>query len=170
MFTHLHAHSFYSFSRGTIPPEQLVELAANAGMTAIAQTDTNNLTGAIEFYIAAKKRGIKPIIGVELRTRFETATLLARNANGYKELCDTVTAVLEAIPQIKPKFTLESEEPGKAEIIEEETEYKSLAPFLRELTENVVILSSSISLLEQLAPSIKTLNLFIELIPHTRKD
>ncbi len=170
MLTHLHAHSFYSFSRGTIPPERLVELAAKVGMTAISQTDTNNLTGAVEFYIAAKKRGIKPIIGVELRTRFETATLIARNANGYKELCDTVTAVLEAIPQIKPKFTLESEEPGKAEIIEEETEYKPLAPFLSELSENVVILSSSISLLEQLAPLVRTPNLFIELTSHTRKD
>ncbi len=183
MFTHLHAHSYYSFSRGTIPPERLVELAAQAGMTAIAQTDTNNLTGAVEFYIAAKKRGIKPIIGVELRTRFEIATLIARSANGYKEVCDTVTAVLEAIPQIKPKFTLESEEPGKAhdrsyagadrsspEIIEEETEYKPLAPFLRELSENVVVLSSSITLLEQLAPVVKTPNLFIELTPHTRKE
>ena len=170
MFTHLHAHSWFSFSRGTIPPEQLVELAANAGMNAIAQTDTNNLSGAIEFYMAAKKRGIKPIIGVELRTRYETATLLARNANGYKELCDTVTAVLDAIPQIKPKFTLESEEPGKAEFQEEETEYKPLAPFLREVSENVVILSSSTSFLEQLASNIQAGNLYIELTSHARKE
>ncbi len=170
MFTHLHAHSFYSFSRGTISPEQLVELAANAGMNSIAQTDTNNLTGAIEFYIAAKKHGIKPIIGVELRTRFETATILARNANGYKELCDIVTAVLEAIPQIKPKFTLESEEPGKAQMQEEETEYKPLAPFLLDLSENAVALSSSVTLLEQLASNGRKKNLFIELTPHSRKD
>jgi len=138
-------------------------------MNAIAQTDTNNLSGAIEFYLAAKKQGIKPIIGVELKTRHESATLLARNAGGYEELCDTVTTVLEAIPQIKPKLTLESEEPGKVEIQEESTEYEPLAPFLRALSENVVTLSASTTLLEQLAPS-NLKNLFIELAPHGRTE
>ena len=169
MFTHLHAHSWFSFSRGSISSERLVELAVNAGMNAVAQTDTNNLSGAVEFYMAAKKRGMKPIIGVELRTRHETATLLARNASGYKELCETITTVLEAIPQIKPKLTLESEEPGKAKVQEEDTEYKPLAPFLQGLSENVVTLSASGTLLEQLAPNRRD-NLFIELAPHSRKE
>ncbi|MDP4199271.1 MAG: DNA polymerase III subunit alpha [Bacteroidota bacterium] len=170
MFTHLHTHSWYSFSRGTIPSEALAELAATAGMTAIAQTDTNNLSGAVEFYIATKKHGIKPIIGVELRTRHETATLLARNADGYREICETVTAVLEAIPQTKPKLTLESEEPGQVEIQEEDLEYKPLAPFLHDRSEDIVMLSSSSTLLEQLAPQMKIGNLFMELAPHERKQ
>src|SRR5207302_3854387 len=121
------------------------------------------------FYLAAKKQGIKPIIGVELRTRDESATLLACNATGYKELCDTITTVLEAIPQIKPKLTLESEEPGKAEIQEEDTEYKPLAPFLRELSENVVALSANVTLREQLAPN-NPKNLLIELTPRGRSE
>src|SRR5689334_17397202 len=107
MFAHLHVHSYYSFLNGTIPAKDLPALAANAGMKAIALTDTNNLTGAIEFYKAAKEAEVKPIIGVELKAGSDRAVLLAKNIEGYQEMCSTVTAFLERFPQVKPKLTLE---------------------------------------------------------------
>lgn len=174
MFTHLHCHSFYSFSRGTIPARELPLLAAANKMTAIAMTDTNNLTGALEFYLAAKKACVKPIIGVELRTRHESAVVLAKNATGYKELCEIITSVLANIPQTKPKLTLESLAPGEVEIVEENTEYHALAPFLSAPTENLIVMSASATLIEglvRLNPSLlERRQLYIELIPHGRRE
>ncbi len=113
MFTHLHCHSYFSFNAGTIPATELPVLAKNAGLNALALTDTNNMSGAIEFYFAARKAGIKPILGVELKTRRERAVLLAKNNAGYKEMCETLTSVLAGIPQTKPKLTLEDAEEAK---------------------------------------------------------
>jgi DNA-directed DNA polymerase III PolC len=170
MFTHLHCHSYFSFNAGTIPATDLPTLAKEAGMTALALSDTNNMSGVIEFYRAAKKAGIKPILGVELKTRHERAVLLAKNHEGYRELCETLTRVLDAIPQTKPKLTLEEDEkaPNKViEVVRDDT-YYPLAPFLTETSENVFLLSSSSSLLKTLAP-LRLPNIFIELVPAERK-
>jgi DNA polymerase-3 subunit alpha len=45
--------------------EQMVKIAKEAGMPAIALTDHGNMYGAIDLYKECKKAGIKPIIGVE---------------------------------------------------------------------------------------------------------
>jgi DNA-directed DNA polymerase III PolC len=166
MFTHLHCHSYYSFNAGTIPIPDLVQLAKSKGMQSLALTDTNNMSGIIEFYLTAKKEGIKPILGVEIKTRHERAVLLARNNQGYREVCETLTTVLQAIPQIKPKLTLEDllkEEQVADKLISDEG-YRALAPYLINLSENVVILSSSQQVLQSLAAQ-KKRNLYIELIP-----
>src|SRR5260221_4443073 len=99
MFTHLHTHSFYSFGSGTIPAEKLPLYAKTCGMNSVALTDTNNLTGAIEFYKSAKKNGIKPILGVELKNGNERVVLLAKNNDGYREICDAVTNLLYSRPE-----------------------------------------------------------------------
>jgi DNA polymerase III alpha subunit len=65
-FVHLHVHSYYSFLDGVAGPAELLEKARHFGMPALALTDHNRLTGAIRFYDAAKKLGIKPIIGAEV--------------------------------------------------------------------------------------------------------
>ena len=64
-FIHLHTHSHYSLLDGLSKLEDLVDLAKENGMKALAITDHGNMYGAIEFYKLAKKEGIKPIIGVE---------------------------------------------------------------------------------------------------------
>lgn len=64
-FVHLHVHSNFSFYDGAAPLADLVEAAARLEMPALAVTDHNSLAGAVRFYQAAQKAGIKPIIGVE---------------------------------------------------------------------------------------------------------
>jgi len=64
-FVHLHVHSEYSMLDGAARVAPLVKTAAEWQMPAIAITDHGNLFGAYDFYNAAKKVGIKPIIGIE---------------------------------------------------------------------------------------------------------
>lgn len=98
-FVHLHVHSEYSLLDGLARIDQLVETAKTNGMTAVALTDHGAMYGIFRFFIAAKKAGIKPIIGMEAYKakgsrldRGETArdrfhlTLLAKNLEGYKNL------------------------------------------------------------------------------------
>ncbi len=110
MFVHLHCHSHYSFLRGVASPEEIVAAAVEQNMPAVALTDTNGLYAAVSFYQAAKKAGVKPIVGVALDVgwsqdrreipRFArtdgnkssaTLVLLATNMEGYSSLCQLVT-------------------------------------------------------------------------------
>ncbi len=65
-FTHLHVHTEYSILDGFARIDRLVSEVKERGMDAVAITD-HALFGAVEFYKKAKKTGIKPIIGLELR-------------------------------------------------------------------------------------------------------
>jgi DNA polymerase III subunit alpha len=104
-FVHLHVHSHYSLLDGLAKPKDIVQQAKEHGSPAVALTDHGNMYGAIEFFKAAKKEGIKPIIGCEIyvapRTRFDKTpgvdarafhmTLLAKNEEGYQNLLKLVT-------------------------------------------------------------------------------
>ncbi|MEK7659929.1 MAG: DNA polymerase III subunit alpha [Patescibacteria group bacterium] len=103
-FVHLHNHSHYSLLDGLSRIDAMVSRAKELGMPALALTDHGNLYGAIEFYKAATKAGIKPILGVEAylidgaitdeatpRTPRYHMILLARNMTGWKNLVRLVT-------------------------------------------------------------------------------
>ena len=104
-FVHLHSHSYYSLLDGLRSPDAMVEQAKAMGCPALAVTDHGVLYGAIDFYKAAKKTGIKPIIGCEMyvaqRTRFDKTagidnkpyhlTVLAKSYKGYQNLMQLVT-------------------------------------------------------------------------------
>jgi DNA polymerase III subunit alpha len=66
VFVHLHCHSHYSFLRGVASPEEIIAAAVEQKMPAVALTDTNGLYAAVPFYQAAKKMGVKAIVGVTL--------------------------------------------------------------------------------------------------------
>jgi DNA polymerase-3 subunit alpha len=65
-FAHLHVHTEYSMLDGASRVGQLMDRVADLGMPAVAMTDHGVMFGAIDFYQQAKKRGINPILGIEL--------------------------------------------------------------------------------------------------------
>ncbi|MBO8171873.1 MAG: DNA polymerase III subunit alpha [Bacillaceae bacterium] len=99
-FVHLHVHSEYSLLDGAARVEQLAQKAAELGMDALALTDHGVMYGAIPFYKACRKQGIRPIIGVEAyvvngslsdkrprgENRMYHLVLLAENLEGYRNL------------------------------------------------------------------------------------
>lgn len=104
-FVHLHTHSHFSLLNALPKVKELVRAAKEDGMPALALTDSGNLYGALEFYKTCKKEGVKPIIGLDAyiaaRSRHDKETgidnkrsrlvLLAKNAEGYKNLLQLVT-------------------------------------------------------------------------------
>jgi len=64
-FTHLHVHTEYSLLDGFSKIKKLVNRAKELGMDSLAITDHGTMFGVVEFYMAAKDAGIKPIIGLE---------------------------------------------------------------------------------------------------------
>ncbi|MCX5683480.1 MAG: DNA polymerase III subunit alpha, partial [Planctomycetota bacterium] len=106
-FVHLHVHTEYSLLDGACRISDLVAAAKAEGAPALAITDHGNLFGAIEFYAAAHKAGLKPIIGYEAyvapgrRQDRETLPgtqdaghhliLLAKDAKGFKNLLRLAT-------------------------------------------------------------------------------
>lgn len=105
-FTHLHVHSHYSLLDGLAKIDELLDRAKELGMDSLAITDHGVLYGAIEFFIKAKERGIKPIIGCEMyltagdhKSKNNTAEdraryhliLLAKNEKGYKNLMKLIS-------------------------------------------------------------------------------
>ncbi len=105
-FVHLHVHTEYSLLDGACRIEELIARVKSLGQTAVAITDHGNMYGVVDFYNAAKKEGIKPIIGCEVyvaqRTRHDKLAeydyenyhliLLAKNETGYKNLIKIVSA------------------------------------------------------------------------------
>lgn len=104
-FVHLHLHTEYSLLDGVCRMEPLMKSVLDRGQTAVAITDHGAMYGVIDFYDAAKKYGVKPIIGCEVyvaaRTRFDREAkvdsehnhlvLLCENNEGYKNLMQLVS-------------------------------------------------------------------------------
>ncbi|MBL8228444.1 MAG: error-prone DNA polymerase [Bryobacterales bacterium] len=94
MYVELHARSSFSFLEGASNPEDLIEACAALGMPAMALIDTDNVCGAPRFYMAAKKAGIKALIGAEITAQAGGRyVLLAENRTGYQNLCRLITSM-----------------------------------------------------------------------------
>jgi len=91
-YVELHACSAFSFLRGGSFPEQLVEVAAELEMPALALVDRNGVYGAQRFSVAAREHKIRPIIGCELTMEDGSLLpLLVANRIGYQNLCELLT-------------------------------------------------------------------------------
>ncbi|MEX0658403.1 MAG: DNA polymerase III subunit alpha [Egibacteraceae bacterium] len=115
-FVHLHTHTEYSMLDGASRIDALMGRVAELGMPAIAMTDHGNMFGAVDFYKAGLRHGVKPIIGCEVYvapdSRFAKGgrrgagadgapnpraepyhhlTLLAENQQGYRNLMKLVS-------------------------------------------------------------------------------
>ena len=118
MFIHLHQHTQFSLLDGACRLDRLVSRAKELGMTSLAITDHGNMYGAVDFYRACKKEGIKPIIGCEVyvapRTRFDKdkmldkeynhLILLVKNEKGYKNLIKMVSLAFTEGFYFKPRI------------------------------------------------------------------
>src|SRR6266542_297143 len=97
-YAEIRASSAFSFLDGASLPEDLAWHAAANDVAAMALVDTNGIYGAPRFYGAAKKVGIKALVGADVRLAApqpvgaERLTLLVENREGYKNLCKLLTA------------------------------------------------------------------------------
>ncbi len=103
-FAHLHLHTEYSLLDGACRIDKLMQHLAQLGQSAVAITDHGVMYGCVDFFKAAKKAGIKPIIGCEVyvatRGRFDKVNqmdgnchlvLLCKNETGYQNLIRMVS-------------------------------------------------------------------------------
>ena len=125
-FCHLHLHTQYSFLDGAIRINDLFPKVQSLGMDAVAITDHGNMFGAADFYMQAKKAGVKPILGMEayvagskgrkdrsVREAYHLV-LLAENQTGYQNLVQLASkAYLEGfyyVPRIDTELLREHHE------------------------------------------------------------
>ncbi len=96
-FTHLHLHTDYSLLDGACDVDRLAAHVAKLGQTAAAMTDHGNMYGAVHFFDAMAKKGVKPILGCELYLSetedhrelaggYNHFLVLAENESGYRNL------------------------------------------------------------------------------------
>lgn len=120
-FVHLHVHTEYSLLDGANPIKKLVKAAVEDGHDAIAITDHGNLFGAMEFYQACRKEGVKPILGCEVyvaaqsmhkghnkrENPYSHLTLLANDAVGWKNLMQLSSAAHIDGHHFRPRVDLD---------------------------------------------------------------
>src|SRR3954452_12647628 len=106
-FVHLHLHTEFSLLDGACRLDRLMDRAHELKMPALAITDHGVLYGAIDFYQAARNKGIKPIIGCEVyvapgsrlekksssggKDVYNHLVLLAKDEQGYRNLVKLVS-------------------------------------------------------------------------------
>ncbi len=92
-YAELHCHSYYSFHDGASSLEELLVCAKELGYRALALTDHNNLYGAMRFAHLCRSLDITGIIGAEITLKGGYhLTLLAKDREGYRHLCQLITA------------------------------------------------------------------------------
>jgi DNA polymerase-3 subunit alpha len=105
-FVHLHLHTEYSLLDGACRLDKLMDRAHELKFPALAITDHGAMHGVIEFYQAARAKGIKPIIGCEMYVapgsrlerkkvegdKYHHLGLLAKDEAGYKNLIKLTTS------------------------------------------------------------------------------
>ena len=105
-FTHLHVHTEYSLLDGSSKIKEITKRAKELGMDSLAITDHGVMYGVIDFYEAARKVGIKPVLGCEVyvapgsrfdkgagqsEDKYNHLVLLAENNTGYQNLMKIVS-------------------------------------------------------------------------------
>ena len=107
-YAELRAASAFSFLDSASLPEDLVYQAAEKDLPAVALVDMNGVYGAPRFYTAAKKAGVRALVGAELVLESgNRATALVENREGYKNLCKLITAGAAGREKGKARFTWE---------------------------------------------------------------
>jgi len=90
-YVELRAHSAFSFGGAATAPETLAARAAALGYEALGLTDCADLGGVVRFTLECRRREIRPVIGIELVVDGHPLALLARTAEGYRNISTLVT-------------------------------------------------------------------------------
>jgi error-prone DNA polymerase len=105
-YAELRAASAFSFLDSSSLPEDLIATAAQRDLPAMALVDRNGVYGAPRFYGAAKKAGVRALVGSELVLADESRlTVLVENRTGYRNLCKLITAGASQHPKGHARFT-----------------------------------------------------------------
>jgi error-prone DNA polymerase len=113
-YVELHCHSAFSFLDGASLPDELVATAVGLGYDTLALTDHNSVSGSMEFAVAARAIGLRPIHGAEIDLDDERhVTLLVESARGWSNLCRILTRAhshtrLKPGPPTQPHVPLEA--------------------------------------------------------------
>src|SRR5262245_25863323 len=87
-YVELRCRSAFSFLDGASLPEELIETAASHGYDTLALGDPNGLYGAPRFFAAARRAGVRPIVGAEVPLEgADPLLLLVEDRRGYQNLC-----------------------------------------------------------------------------------
>ena len=118
-FIHLRLHTEYSLLEGAMRVKKLPGMVADAGMPAVAVTDSNNMFCALEFSETAIKAGVQPIIGCQIDVDYDPVrpgerpvppaalVLLAQDRSGYKNLMKLNSALYLRGDGSAPHVTLD---------------------------------------------------------------
>jgi len=112
-YVELHARSAFSFLEGASVPEELIAVALELNMPAMALLDRDGVYGAPRFHLSAKKNGIKAHIGAEISVQsiqspkpkvqspksVYSVPVLARSRKGYQNLCRLITLMKLRVPK-----------------------------------------------------------------------
>jgi len=99
-YAELHCISNFTFLRGASHPAELVERAAALGYAALAITDECSVAGVVRAHVAARKLGLKLIVGTELCLDDGLRlVLLAASRDGYGGICQLITRGRRAAPK-----------------------------------------------------------------------
>ena len=97
-FIHLHLHSEYSISDSLIRINDLIEKVSETNSPSVSITDHNNIFSLVKFYKLAIKKGVKPIIGIEVdmidskeSNKSSRVVLLCKNMLGFNNLSNLIT-------------------------------------------------------------------------------
>jgi len=177
MFTHLHAHSWFSMGEGVSSPEALAAAAVRRGFGALACTDSNGVYGAVEFQQAAEAHGLRPILGAQLVHGGQEAVALASDERGWAALCRAITAIHwadgTADGQTVERSDGQEEEQANGRSGRRATRRSDrrtvgpsdLATLLASDRDGLLILSRDAALLERVADLSGTRDLYAELRP-----
>ncbi len=102
-YVELRCRSAFSFLDGASLPEDLIDAAAAAGMDTLALADRDGVYGAPRFFAAARRAGIRPLLGAEVSLGdAPPLLLLVENAAGYRNLCRLLTRARAGLQKADP--------------------------------------------------------------------
>ncbi len=101
-YAELRCVSNFSFLCGASKPEELVQRAQALGYSALALVDECSVAGMVRAHVAAKKQGLKLLVGSQFQVQCDTPftlIVLATNLNGYGNLCEFITGLRRTAPK-----------------------------------------------------------------------